>query len=88
MCLKQKPLNIWSSIPKQKLVLGKKQKTPSIHEVSNVYFPIENRLFTSISCWSTTLFTAPTPYPQNWDSGLFQKHSQDHWDVLLSSQIP
>ena len=31
----------------------KKNQYPSpIHEVSNVYFSIENRLFTSMSCWS------------------------------------
>lgn len=65
MCLKQKPLNIWSSVSKQKLVLGgkKKKTTPSIHEVSNVYFPIENRLFASLSCWSAIYSLLPYPRP-------------------------
>lgn len=39
----------WEKREKKKT---KNQYPSPIHEVSNVYFSIENRLFTSMSCWS------------------------------------
>ena len=62
----------------------KKNQYPSpIHEVSNVYFSIETDF---LHLCHAGLSFIPCIFPHK-TSGSFQKHGNEHLDVLLSSQI-